>query len=142
MKSATTGAVSGCIVWAILFIVIGSCLLPVGFMIGGFSDQSDLAIRTVAPFICPHGTNPQLYSYQTQSTDDNGFPIEATAYELHCLDTNGNIVKTDAIEFGFLWEGIAAGFALVITVVIAFVLAAPAGVLISRMLKPKQKSAA
>jgi flagellin-like protein len=40
--------------------------------------------------------------------------------------------------FGFLLEGIAAVIALAITIAIAFLLAAPAGVLIGRVFKPKQ----
>src|SRR5258708_34271902 len=137
MKSTTTGALSGCVVWLILLGVIGSCLLPVGFMLGGFSDQSDLAVHTVGSFICPKGNTPSVYSYQTESTDDNGFPIEATVSELHCLDASGNVAKVDPVAWGFLWEGMVAGAALLITAVLAFALAAPAGVFIARILKPK-----
>ncbi len=141
MKSATTGAVSGCIVWVIVFAVISACLLPLGFMIGGFTSETSLAVRTVSPIICPKGTTGQIYSYETMSTDDNGFPVPGTAYELHCMDVNGNVVKNDVIAFGFLWEGIVVAVALVLTALLAFLLAAPAGVVIARLFRPRQMPA-
>ncbi|MCL4529477.1 MAG: hypothetical protein M1282_08695 [Chloroflexi bacterium] len=140
MRSTTTGTISGCIVWVLVFVVVSSCLLPVAFMVGSFTAETNFAIRRVGPMICPKATTPQIYSYETTMTDDNGFPVNATAYELHCLDSNGNVVKNDPIVFGFLWDGIMVGIALIVTAVLAFLLAAPAGVLISRLFKPKSKS--
>jgi hypothetical protein len=49
-------------------------------------------------------------------------------------------VKSDPFSLGFLWEGISAGFALAVTATLAFLLIAPAGVLIGGFFKPKQKS--
>ena len=142
MKSATTGAVSGCIVWVLVFMVVGACLVPLGFMVGGFTTEMPFAVRVASSFICPKGTTGQIYSYPTMSTDDNGFPTPSTAYELHCLDANANVVKNDPVVFGFLWEGIAAGLAVILTALLAFLLAAPAGVLIGRLFKPKKSPAA
>ena len=137
MKSATTGAVSGCIVWVIVFVVISACLIPIGFMASSFTTESDFAVSIVGPIICPQGTTAQIYSYDTTMTDENGFPVDATGYELHCLDDSGNIVKNDPIVFGFLWDGIGVGVALLVTILLALLLAAPAGVLIGRLFKPK-----
>lgn len=137
MKSASAGTISGCLVWVIVFGLISSCLVPLAFMVSSFTGESDYAIHVVGPLICPKGTTPVLYSYATTSTDSNGFPVDATAYELHCLDANAQIVKNDPIVFGFLWDGIGAGIALIVTAVLALVLAAPAGVLVGRLFKPK-----
>ncbi len=142
MKSATTGAVSGCIVWLLVFMVIGACLMPIGFMIGGFTSGMPFAARTVSPIVCPKGTTGQIYSYETTTTDDNGFSVPATAYELHCVDANDNVVKNDPVVFAFIWEGIAAATAALLTALLAFLLAAPAGVLIGRLFKPRQTPAA
>lgn len=137
MKPAATGAVSGCIIWVIVFFVISSCLMPIAFAVSSFTGSSDFAARITGPIICPKGSTPQIYSYETTTTDDNGFPVDATAYEMHCLDSGGNLVKNDPIVFGFLWDGIGVGIGLIVTVLLAFMLAAPAGVLIGRLFKPK-----
>lgn len=137
MKSTTTGAVSGCIVWVIVFAVIVSCLLPAAMMIGGFTSASDIAIDFTGQFLCPQGTTPVGYSYATTTTDEYGNPQPATAYELHCVDASGEVVKEDPIAFAFLWIGLLAVIGLAIGAVLAFLLAAPAGVLIARLFKPR-----
>ena len=140
MKSATTGTISGCVVWLLVFAVLGACLVPMALMIGGFMSGSEFAIRTVAPFICPKDTDGTVYSYSTTSYNDNGVAVPATAYELHCVDSSGTVVKEDPILFAFMWEGIAAAAALIVMAVLAFALAAPAGVLAARLLKSRARS--
>ena len=142
MKSTTTGTISGCIVWIIVFGVISSCMLPAAMMIGGFTSASSLAIKTLAPMICPKGTTGESYSYQTTTTDDYGNPEPATAYELHCVDANGEVIKKDPILYAFLWMGIIAVIGLILAGLLAFALAAPAGVLIARLFNRGQKPAA
>lgn len=139
-KSASTGTISGCIIWIIVFAVFSACLLPVAVFIGGFTSGSNLAARVVGKWECPRSTTPEIYSYETMSTDDNGFPTPATAYELHCVDTSGTVIKNDPVAFAFIWEGIAAGAGLVLAVVLAFALAAPAGVLVGRLFNKEKKS--
>ena len=141
MKSATTGTVSGCIVWVIAAVLIGSCLLPLGYFVSSFTDQSDLAIRTVSPFICPKGTTGQSYTYDTTMPDDNGFQTPAVGFELHCVDANENVVKTDPLLFRFIWEGLEAGISLLAVVALAFLLAAPVGALVGRLFRSKQATA-
>jgi hypothetical protein len=135
MKSTTTGAVSGCIVWVIVFAVISSCLLPAAMMIGGFTSASNFAIDFTGQFLCPQGTKPVSYSYATTTTDEYGNRQPSTAYELHCIDASGEVVKEDPIAFAFLWIGIVAVIGLTIGAILAFLLAAPAGVLIARLFK-------
>ncbi|MEW6241836.1 MAG: hypothetical protein AB1564_13600 [Chloroflexota bacterium] len=135
MKSTTTGAVSGCIVWVIVFAVISSCLLPAAMTVGGFTSASDFAIGFTGQFLCPQETTPVSYSYATTTTDEYGNRQPSTAYELHCVDTGGKVVKEDPIVFAFLWIGVIAAIGLAVGAVLAFLLAAPAGVLIGRLFK-------
>jgi hypothetical protein len=95
----------------------------------------------VAPLVCPKGSTGQIHSYDTTVPDDNGFPQPATGYELHCLDASGNVVKNDPVAYSFIWEGIAALIAALATALLAFVLAAPAGILIGRLFKPHPAAA-
>ncbi|HUE97874.1 MAG TPA: hypothetical protein VMN99_01395 [Anaerolineales bacterium] len=139
MKPRKTGALSGCIVWIIVFGVASACLLPAGVVVGGFTSVSNFAMQTLEPVICPDGTTAESYSYPTTMIDEFGNTQPSTAYELHCVDTSGTVVKEDPILYAFLWMGIVAAIGLGIAAVLAFALAAPAGVLISRLLNRRQK---
>ena len=140
MKNATTGTVSGCVIWVILFCVMATCVIPVAATIGGVSSGSDLAVRTVGPMVCPENTTPQINTYATTSIDDNGFEHPSTGYEIECLDASGKVVKTDPVAFAFIWMGIFAGIGLVLAGILAFVFAAPGGVLIVRLFKKNQNN--
>ena len=140
MKPSTTGTISGCLVWLLVFGLLGMCLVPVALMIGGVTSGSEFAVRTVAPFICPEGTSGTAFSYSTTSINDNGVRVPATAYELHCVDAAGTTVKNDPVVFAFLWEGIAAAVAVIVTALLAVLLAAPAGVLASRIFRSRKAS--
>jgi hypothetical protein len=140
MKAAKTGTISGCIVWIIVFGILSTCILPAAMMIGGFTSISNFAMQTLAPIICPDGTTAESYSYATTTTDEFGHAQPSTAYELHCVDANGLVVKEDPILYAFLWIGIIAATGLIIAVFLSFALAAPAGVLIARLLNRRQKS--
>jgi hypothetical protein len=139
MKSATTGTVSGCIVWVIVFGIIASCLFPAAMMIGGFTSVTKFAMRTVGPFVCPEGTTVDSRTYATTTTDDFGNPQPSTAYVLQCVDANGEVVKEDPVLYAFIWMGILAGVGVLLAALLAFVLAAPAGVLIARVLNRRKK---
>jgi hypothetical protein len=135
----TTGTLSGCIVWIIVFGVLSLCFLPVSMMIGGFTSVSNFAMQTLEPVICPEGTTAESYSYATTTTDEFGNSQPSTAYELHCVDASGTVVKEDPVLYAFLWIGLIAVIGLVIAGTLAFALAAPAGVLIARVLDRNRK---
>ena len=140
MKQTSAGALSGCLVWVIAFVVINICILPVSMMIGGATAVTDFAMQTVAPLICPEGTSAQSRTYATTTTDEFGNSQPSTAYVMQCVDSNGDVVKEDSVVYGFLWIGGIAGIGLILAGVLAFVLAAPAGVLIAKVLgKIKKK---
>lgn len=139
MKSARTGAVSGCIIWFIVFGVIGACLLPVGMMVGGFTSVTDFAMQTLEPLICPDGTTAKSRSYATTTTDDFGNQQPSTAYVMQCVDANGEVIKEDPVAYAFIWIGIIAGIGLILSAILAFVFAAPAGVLITKVINRNKK---
>ena len=140
MKSGTAGAASGCLIWAIVFGILGTCLGSLAMVVGGVTSGSDLAARTVGPMICPDGTQAHIHKYATTSTDDNGFETPATGYELQCLDDRNDPVKTDPVGFAFYWMGILLAAAMLLAALLAFVVAGPAGVVISRIMEKNRKA--
>ena len=140
MKSATTGAVSGCLVWIIACGVISMCILPVSTAIGGITSVSDFAIQQIGAIVCPENTTPDVRTYETTTTSD-GFTRPSTAYVLQCKDAGGEIVMEDPVGYAFIWIGILAAIGLILSGVLAFLFAAPAGVLITKFInrikKPK-----
>lgn len=140
MKQTSAGALSGCLVWVIAFVVINMCILPVSTIIGGATAVTDFAMETVAPLICPEGTSAQSRSYATTTTDEFGNSEPSTAYVMQCVDSNGDVVMEDPVTYAFLWTGAIAGIGLILAGVLAFVFAAPAGVLIAKLLSRMRKN--
>ena len=141
MKPARTGAVSGCIIWFIVFGLLSSCLLPIGMFIGGFTSVTNFAIRTLEPLICPDGTTAKSRSYATTTTDDYGNSQPSTAYVMQCVDSNGKVLKEDPVAYAFIWIGIISVIGLLLAGILAFVFAAPAGVLVTRLInRNKERS--
>lgn len=134
MSKTTTTAVSGCIIWFFLISIIGSCIMPVFFIIGGFTSVSDFAIQTTGGWICDDGTTPQTYTYETTTTDEFGNRQPSTAYVLQCVDSSGAIVKEDPITYAFIWIGIWALLGLIVTGVLCFIFAVPGGMLVTKFL--------
>jgi ABC-type glycerol-3-phosphate transport system permease component len=139
MKPKITGLLSGCLVWIIVFGVLSACIFPAAMMIGGFTSASNVAMQTIGPIICPDGTTAQSYSYATTTTEEYGNRQPSTAYELHCVDANGVIIKKDPVLYAFLWTGSIAVVSMVIAALLAFALAAPADMLIARLFKRGQQ---
>ena len=140
MKSMQTATVSGCIVWILSIGVIASCVLPIFVLIGSFTSFSQFAIKTTGNFICPDGTTAESYSYATTTTDEFGNVEPATGVSLRCVDQSGNIVKEDPIGYTFLWIGAFTVIGLIVSAVLAFLFAAPIGILIGRLFNRSQKS--
>lgn len=133
MKEATSGTISGCLVWIIAFGAISLCVLPMSMMIGGFTTVSDFAIQQTGAIVCPENTTPEVRSFATYGSGPS------TTYVLECVDASGNVVKEDPVGFAFLWIGIVTVVGLILTGVLAFVFAAPAGVLIAGLVNRLKK---
>ncbi|HQU36341.1 MAG: hypothetical protein CNIPEHKO_03315 [Anaerolineales bacterium] len=140
MKQTSAGALSGCLVWVIAFGVISMCIFPISMFIGVSTSVTDFAMETVAPLICPEGTSAQSRSYATTTTDEFGNSEPSTAYVMQCVDSNGDVVMEDPVTYAFLWTGAIAGIGLILAGVLAFVFAAPAGVLIAKLLSRMRKN--
>ena len=140
MKSAKTGAVSGCLVWIIACGVLSMCILPVSSAIGGITAVSDFAIQQTGAIVCPENATPDVRTYATTTTSD-GFTRPSTAYVLQCKDADGEIVMEDSVGYAFIWIGIIALIGLVLSGILAFVLAAPASVLITKWVNRNNKTA-
>ena len=140
MKQTSAGALSGCLVWVIAFVVISMCIFPVSMIVGVSTSVTDFAMETVAPLICPEGTSAQSRSYATTTTDEFGNSEPSTAYVMQCVDSNGDVVMEDPVTYAFLWTGAIAGIGLILAGVLAFVFAAPAGVLIAKLFSRMRKN--
>lgn len=140
MSSAKTSAISGCIVWVLSIGMIMTCVLPIVIMIGSMTSFTQFAINATGSFICPDGTTAERHEYPTTTTDEFGNSHPATGYELYCVDQNGEVVKTDPVGYAFLWIGFFALFGLIVSGILAFLFAAPIGLLIGRLFKRTQTS--
>lgn len=134
MKQAATGTLSGCLVWVIAFFAINLCVLPIATAIGGFTSVSDFAIQQTGAIICPDNTTPEVRSFATYGSGPS------TTYVLQCVDASGDVVMEDPVGFAFLWIGSIAAIGLVLSGVLAIVLAAPAGVLIAKLVSGLKKA--
>ena len=139
MNNAKTTAISGCIIWFLLISMIGSCIMPVFFTIGSISSFSDFAIKTTGGWLCPAGTTPESYSYSSTSFDEFGSPENGTSYELHCVDANGEVVKSDPVVYAFLWIGIWALIGAIVSGVLTFIFAVPGGMLVTKLLNKTKR---
>lgn len=134
MKSVESSTFSGCVVWIIVVGILSACLLPVSFAIGTSTTESDLAVKTTAPYVCPKGTSTRVHSYQGTTQDESGNDVPATLFELQCLDAAGKVVYTDPVMWSFIWLGITVGSGVLAIIILALLFAAPARVLIGRFL--------
>ena len=116
--------------------------MPVFFVVGSVSSFSKFAIQTTGGWLCPQGTTPESYSYATTTTDEFGNTQPSTAYELHCVDSSGVVVKEDPIAYAFIWIGIWAAIGLILSGVLMFVFAVPGGMLVTKILNKLRTSRA
>jgi hypothetical protein len=139
MKNATAGTISGCVIWVLSIGVIASCILRIFLVIGSITSFSRFAMKATGNMICPDGTTPESYSYETTTFDEFGNVEPATGVSLRCVDENGTIVKEDPVGYSFLWIGMFALIGLLVSGILAFALAAPLGMLIGRLLNRGKK---
>ena len=134
MKQATTGTISGCLVWIIAFGVISICILPISMAVGGITSVTDFAVKQTGAIVCPDSTTPKIRSFATYGSGPS------TTSVLQCVDASGGVVKENTVGFAFIWIGIIAVIGLIISALLAFAFAAPAGVLIGRFINRMKKA--
>ncbi len=136
MKSSQAGMASGCVTWFIVFLLLGSCLVPVGVIVGGITSglNADFVTRTLGPYMCPEGSTAEVHTFTTAGRDVTGFGTLTTAYEARCVNTNGVIVKDLGPTLGFIWTGIVAAIGFIAALLLAFLSAAPVGAIVGNFL--------
>jgi len=134
MKSLSTGAASGCLVWLLTFGILSICLCPMGLVAGSITaiTNADAVVGLFGPQLCPAGTTGKVETFDTTTTDDSGNSQPATGYTMLCVDASGAVVTNAGPVYAFLWIGILAAVGLVLAALLAIVLAAPAGAMIAR----------
>jgi hypothetical protein len=135
MKSLATGTTSGCIVWLLVFGALAITLCPLAAAAAAITSTvaDDFVAGVTGPMLCPPDTTPVVETYETTMTDSDGFESPATGYSMECLNAAGEVVATPGPMYGFLWVGILGVGSLVLSALLALLLAAPAGVLIARI---------
>lgn len=113
---------SGCLVWVMAFLLISGCLVPASLFIAGMSTffSNELITSTLGTYMCPENTDPQIHTYQSVEMDVDGFPRNATYYELICLNASGEIVQNLGGSYALIWSGIIAVLSLIPSALIAF----------------------
>lgn len=142
MKSAATGAASGCVVWILGFGLLWMCLCPLAMAVGGFTSTvlADRVAEVLGPFLCPDNSTAEIITFATTSRDEYGNEHPATGYALQCVNAAGEVVREPSPDYAFYWLGVLALGSIVLAAVLAVLLAAPIGALttylVNRMRKP------
>ncbi len=124
MERKSNRLLSGCLIWVVAFLLVSGCLVPASLFIGGMSTffSEDLIASTIGPFLCPENTTPAINTYESTETDVDGFPRQATYYEMVCLDSNGISIKNLGGSYALIWSGIFALLSLVLAAILSVVL--------------------
>lgn len=143
MKSASTGALSGCLVWVITFVALSTCLCPLAVTAGTIMSfaNGDFVAHLVSPYLRPPGSTGKIHTFETTSTDDNGNSVPTTGYEMICVDSSGTEVANTGPAYSFLWIGIASLIGLLMAGLLAIVLAVPVGAYIARWQSRRSQAA-
>lgn len=132
MKSAATGTASGCVVWTLVFCILSTCVLSVGLPLGGLisSFNNDFIASIMDAYLCPPESTGEIV---THATTTDGGRRSATSYQMQCVDANGTVVRERSPDFFFIWFGVLALVGLILSALFAFLLAAPAGILVGNL---------
>ncbi|MEP7357702.1 MAG: hypothetical protein ABI847_10715 [Anaerolineales bacterium] len=137
MKSATTGAVSGCVVWIIVLCMVSACLVPAATLVGVATSTSGSSIQFVAdnlgPYLCPPNSTAEILTSRGFGVGTDGQRYESTSYTMQCVAADGRVVQEPSQVYVAYWLGLMAAIGLILSVLIAFLLAAPAGVLFASL---------
>lgn len=121
MKSFKKRLMVRILVWTVLFGLFSFPIFFVASFFGVFTSYNETVARWMGGVICPADTEGKLRTYATTTRDDYGNQRPATGYELICVNTSGEVVKTDPVLYGFLWIGLmlalGAGLAAVLALI-------------------------
>lgn len=125
----------GCLICFVVFLVISSCLVPVGMLAGGFTMffSEDLITSSLGQLMCPAKTIPEIISYDSVRIDEDGFERPSTTLEMVCMTPDGNTVTNLGGTYALIWNGIF----ILLGLILSFILAVLVTVLIQRFMKQK-----
>lgn len=134
MKATAVGTTSGCVIWILAFGLVSLCLCPMAAVVGTLSTTlgADSVAGIMGPYLCPANSTADIETFETTTTDEFGNLEPATAYEMRCLDAEGNVVREGSPDFAFYWVGLLMLVSLVLAGGLAFLVAAPLGAFIAR----------
>jgi hypothetical protein len=128
------GLFIGCVVWFMVLGAMLSCILPVaifGGLMSGFLATDQVA-KIVGPILCPADTTPYIHTFPTTSTDENGFETPSTGYEMLCRQKDGTSVDP-SFDYQFTWIGILTLASVILSVIIAILIAGPMGIVVNKL---------
>jgi hypothetical protein len=138
--SKSAGAFSGCVLWLLAFGILSMCICPATMFVAGIVPVTNprQVEAFVDPILCPADSQATITHYPTTVRDfDSGVDRPGTGYEMHCIGSNGEAVRSFEGTFGFALIGILGAAGLLVAAALAFLLAAPVGVLIAKFLPKK-----
>ena len=94
--------------------------------------RAETVAQWFSPYLCPQDTSARIVRFETTTRDFTDMPTQSTQLDMHCVDKSGNLVKNVGGLYGILFTAIAGAAALLVSAVLALILAAPAGVLLGR----------
>lgn len=118
----------------VVFGLLSTCLGPLALIGAGIfsGTRADTVAGWFAPYLCPQGTSARIVRIETTTRDFTDMPTQTTQMDMHCVDNSGNLVKNVGGLYAILFSAIAGAAALLVSAVLALILAAPAGVLLGR----------
>ncbi len=124
MERKTNRFLTGCLVWFVVFLVISSCLVPVGMLAGGFTMffSEDLITSSLGQFLCPVNTFPEIISYDSVRIDEEGIERPSTTLEMVCKTPDGNTVSNLGGSYALIWSGIFVVVSLVLSAILSVVI--------------------
>ncbi len=128
---------SGCLAGVVIFLILSSLLVTVAIVVGSVSAtiKSDFVARTIPTIICPPNSTAQIVTHASSTLDEYGNRLPSTAYELQCVDAAGTIVKAPGPAYAFYWTGLLVAAVILISVLLAMILATPAAALLNQLMK-------
>jgi len=110
---------TGCLLLFLIIAVISACLFPLTIFVGGFTSttQADFVSGIMGKMICPENSKAEIITYKTTSPDKFGNRIDATGYEMQCVEANGNILREPNPNYAFYWVGLLAMGSLFLSVI-------------------------
>lgn len=125
----------GCLIGFVVFLVLSSCLVPVGMLAGGFTMffSEDLITSSLGQLMCPANTIPEIISYDSVRMDEDGFERPSTTLEMVCKTPDGNTVTNLGGSYALIWNGIFILVGLILSLILAILVTD----LIQRLMKKK-----